>query len=157
MQMLKHGRNSGLLLVGALGGIAGGLTEIAWISAYGLATGAPLSPVARGIVDSTFPQFAASAWAPALGILIHLVLAVALGIGLAIAVRQIAYRWASRHAELGIAILVLLGVWSVNFLLVLPNINPGFVHLLPYGVTLVSKMLFGLSAAAIFRAQRLVR
>lgn len=157
MQKSKQGQGSKLLAVGTLGGIAGGLAEIAWISAYGAVTGAPLDSVARGIVDSTIPQMATSEWAPALGILIHLGLGVILGLGLAIAVRQFASMWASRHAEFGVAIFALLGVWAVNFLLVLPYLNPAFVHLLPYGVTLVSKMLFGLSAAAVFRANRLLR
>jgi hypothetical protein len=144
-----------LMLVGTIGGIAGGLTEIVWISAYGEATGTPLTPVARGIVESTFPALAASPWAPALGILIHFGFAVALGIGLAIVVRQLTNLWAGRRAEFSFSLLILAAVWSVNFLLVLPRINPGFVHLLPYSVTLFSKLLFGLSAAAIFRVSRL--
>ena len=142
------------LRVGALGGIAGGLAEVAWISAYGVVTGAPLAPVARGVVESVLPQIAAAAWAPTLGILIHLGLAVALGIGLAIAVRQVARRWAER-SEFSVAILTLLLVWGVNFFLVLPYLNPEFVQLLPYSVTLLSKLLFGLSAAMVLRSSRL--
>jgi hypothetical protein len=142
------------LRAGTLGGIAGGLAEVAWISAYGIVTGAPLAPVARGIVESTLPQFAASPWAPALGIVIHLGLAVALGIALAIAVRQVLRRWAEQ-SEFSVAIATLLLVWAVNFFLVLPYLNPGFVQLLPYGVTLVSKLFFGLSAAAVLRSSRL--
>jgi hypothetical protein len=42
----------------------------------------------------------------------------------------------------------------MNFLVVLPYINPVFVHLLPYSVTLLSKGMFGLAAATIFRARR---
>jgi hypothetical protein len=45
----------------------------------------------------------------------------------------------------------------VNFLLVLPYLNPHFVDLLPYSVTLASKLLFGLAAATVFRIERLVR
>ena len=62
-----------------------------------------------------------------------------------------------RYSEFTVATVVLLAVWSANFLVVLPYLNPGFVQLLPYGVTLLSKLLFGLSAAAIFRADRLRR
>jgi hypothetical protein len=43
----------------------------------------------------------------------------------------------------------------VNFLLVLPYVNPRFVDLLPYSVTLASKLLFGLVAATIFRIKRM--
>ncbi|MFP5330342.1 MAG: hypothetical protein ACLGHC_09455 [Alphaproteobacteria bacterium] len=146
---------SDTLRVGVLGGFAGGLAEIAWIWTYGALTGAPLLPVARGIVESTAPQLAAAAWAPALGIVIHLGLAVLLGIGLAIAIRQLAPRFVGVYSEYGVALLVLLGVWSVNFLVVLPYLNPGFVDLLPYSVTLLSKLMFGLAAAATLRAYRL--
>jgi hypothetical protein len=155
MNKSQRERNFETLRVGTLGGIAGGLAEVGWISAYGAATGTPVLPVVRGIVESMIPQAAASPWAPALGVLIHLGLAVMLGIGLAIAVRNVAYRFANRHSEFGVSVLVLSAVWSVNFLILLPYINPGFVHLLPYSVTLLSKLLFGLAAAAIFRANRL--
>ena len=33
----------------------------------------------------------------------------------------------------------------MNFFLVLPELNPAFVTLLPYGVTLFSKVLFGIT------------
>ncbi len=154
MSMSNRVQGSEILRVGALGGMAGGLAEVAWVSAYGAVTGAPLLPVARGIVESTVPQFAASAWAPALGILIHLGLAVLLGIALAIAVRQVAHRWAEK-SEFSVAILTLLLVWAVNFFLVLPYLNPDFIRLLPYSVTLLSKLLFGLSAAVILRSNRM--
>lgn len=157
MHTSKRKQGSEILLVGTLGGIAGGVTEIAWISAYGAATGAPVLPVARGIVESTIPQVAASAWAPALGIVIHLGLAVALGIILAIALRKVAYAWVDRHSLFGVAILALVAVWSMNFLIVLPRSNPDFVYLLPYSVTLFSKVLFALSAAATFRVGGLCR
>jgi hypothetical protein len=47
-------------------------------------------------------------------------------------------------------------VWAVNFFVVLPQVNPAFVHLPPYGVTLISKLLFGLAAARVF-ARRMRR
>jgi hypothetical protein len=50
--------------------------------------------------------------------------------------------------------LALVAVWAVNFFLALPRINPGFIALLPYSVTLISKLLFGLSAATVFYACR---
>ena len=40
-------------------------------------------------------------------------------------------------------------VWMVNFLIVLPVVNPEFVHYLPMGTTLISKMLFGAAMGAI--------
>ena len=41
----------------------------------------------------------------------------------------------------------LVSVWAVNFFVVLPTISPAFVHLAPYSVSLMSKVLFGLAAA----------
>jgi hypothetical protein len=38
-------------------------------------------------------------------------------------------------------------VWAVNFFVVLPVINPQFVDLVPYAISLVSKVLFGVAAA----------
>jgi hypothetical protein len=43
------------------------------------------------------------------------------------------------------ATVLLVIVWAVNFFLVLPALNPAFVTLLPYGVTLFSKVLFGIA------------
>jgi len=46
----------------------------------------------------------------------------------------------------------------VNFLLVLPIVNAAFVTLLPYSVSLGSKLLFGLAMAGIlYTAQRTVQ
>jgi hypothetical protein len=45
----------------------------------------------------------------------------------------------------------LAGVWTVNFFLVLPIVSPAFIHIVPYAVSLTSKLLFGVAAAAIVR------
>jgi hypothetical protein len=45
----------------------------------------------------------------------------------------------------------LAGVWVVNFLVVLPIVSPAFVHVIPYSVSLMSKMLFALAAAEVVR------
>ena len=47
----------------------------------------------------------------------------------------------------------LVSVWAVNFFVVLPIISPAFVHLAPYPVSLMSKVLFGLAAAEALRRQ----
>ena len=66
------------LIVGALGGIAGGIAEIGWVGLYATATGISLNLVARGIVESVVPSLSTSAWAVGLGVFIHLSLAVAM-------------------------------------------------------------------------------
>lgn len=42
------------------------------------------------------------------------------------------------------AMAALAAVWVFNFFVLLPSVNPAFTALLPYPVTLVSKLLFGL-------------
>ena len=145
------------LTIGALAGIAGGLAEIGWIGLYGTTTGIQLYPVASGVVASVFPALATSAWAAEFGVLIHLSLSVALGIALTLMVPSVLRRPEARHSEFALTMLVLTAVWAVNFLVVLPHVNPAFVHLLPYGVTLLSKLLFGLAAATTFRANHMRR
>jgi hypothetical protein len=46
---------------------------------------------------------------------------------------------------------ILACVWAINFFVVLPLISPAFVTLVPYPVSLVSKLLFGVAAAAVLR------
>ena len=42
-------------------------------------------------------------------------------------------------------------VWAINFFIVLPVISAPFVHLVPYSVSLMSKLLFGIAAAETLR------
>jgi hypothetical protein len=142
------------LTLGVLGGFAGGAAEIGWIGLYGAATGTSIDPVARGVVESAIPTMATSAWAVELGVLIHLCLAVALGIALAFGIRLILHLRETFRSEIAFTVLILTAVWAMNFLVVLPYINPAFVHLLPYSVTLLSKGMFGIAAATIFHARR---
>jgi hypothetical protein len=53
----------------------------------------------------------------------------------------------ARQIALGVAALV--GVWALNFLFVLPAVNPSFVTLMPYAATLLSKALFGAVMATV--------
>ena len=141
--------------VGVIAGLAGGLAEVAWISTYGAISGVSVDLVAREITRSIVPYASySSVWA---GIFIHLILAVGLGVGVALAIRLLLLGYGRLHTEFGLVILTLATVWAVNFLLVLPYLNPNFVDLLPYTVTLASKLLFGLAAATVFRIERLVR
>jgi len=49
----------------------------------------------------------------------------------------------------------LAGVWAVNFFVVLPIVSPSFVHIVPYAVSLTSKLLFGVAAVEIVRDEAL--
>lgn len=155
MTKLRKSRILDTLLVGATGGLGGGVAEIAWIALYGATTGTPIDPVVRGVVATVNPAASTTPWSIALGVFIHLGLAVALGVGLMLGLRLVAPRLVSRVSEFGIVVPALAAVWAINFLLVLPEANPAFVHMLPFAVTLTSKLLFGLSAAAVFRTRNM--
>ena len=140
---------------GVLAGLAGGLAEVVWIGVYGALSGTSVDLLAREVTRSIVPSYGASSSSAWLGILIHLILAVGLGISLAFAIRFSLRKHGRVYAEYSLVILTLTMVWAVNFLLVLPYFNPRFVDLLPYSVTLVSKLLFGLSAATVLCIERM--
>jgi len=48
-------------------------------------------------------------------------------------------------------LVALAAVWAVNFFVVLPVVSPAFIDIVPYAVSLMSKLLFGAAAAAIVR------
>lgn len=135
---------------GVLAGIAGGLAEVAWIYAYGELTGLDAGKVAFGV--SAAVGLGPSS-APVLsGIAIHIALAASLGVGLVAALRGV-HRYLPGAAAIYVAALTaLVGVWAINFLLVLPRLSPAFIHLLPFQVSLASKLLFGLAAACVFHS-----
>lgn len=90
---------------------------------------------------------AASQWAAASGIAIHMALAVGIGV-LFVSGLRAARSTISTALQL-VAAGVALGtaIWAFNFLVLLPEINPGFVELVPPAVALTSKLLFGLGLA----------
>jgi hypothetical protein len=46
------------------------------------------------------------------------------------------------------ALLALTAIWAFNFFALLPTVNADFAGLMPYAVTLGSKLLFGVAMAA---------
>jgi hypothetical protein len=115
-----------------MAGTAGGAAEILWIASIAPASAAD---VAREVTATFYPGLPAAALT---GVAIHMLLSVALGLVLAKVLLRVA------RAGLVVAALgALAGVWALNFLIVLPLINPAFVTLLPFAVTLASKLLFG--------------
>jgi hypothetical protein len=136
---------------GVAAGLAGGAAEVLWVAAYGAVTGTSAVPVARGVTAALVPGLQALPYAPVLGIALHMMLAVGLGIAVATALRAPLVRVVSGWSQSLVVVLVLGAVWSFNFLVLLPGLDPAFVTLLPMAVTLVSKLLFGVSAAAILR------
>ncbi|MBL8587278.1 MAG: hypothetical protein JNK46_01990 [Methylobacteriaceae bacterium] len=133
---------------GFAAGFVGGLAEILWIAAYQATTGASPARVARGVIETVAPNLGAHALAAPLGVLVHMLLSLALGLALAVFARRVlAPALGGSRAFLSVVGL-LIGVWAVNFFVVLPILNPDFVTLVPYSASLMSKALFGVAAAA---------
>lgn len=126
-----------------LAGFCAGMAEVIWVGSYTAVTGSSSVDIAREITASLFPSLANMPLAPLLGIAIHFALSVALALAFGLLVwRPFASKLNRvRGALVGIALLCM--VWAINFFMVLPSLNPVFVTLLPYAVTLISKVLFG--------------
>ncbi len=150
-------RQSRILRVGVLAGIAGGLAEIAWVGLYGALTGADTASVARGVAGAFSPALASGSYGVAAGIAIHMALAIGLGLAVAGAFSAPVLRRVDGWSKTSLVVLTLGLVWAFNFLVVLPAIDPDFTTLLPIAVTLASKLLFGVGAAVTFRADPIRR
>ncbi|HKH81889.1 MAG TPA: hypothetical protein VKA03_09865 [Methylovirgula sp.] len=136
-----------LALTGVLAGLAGGLAEVVWIGLYSGASGTSGFDVARRVADTVFPGVLQMPAGPALGLAIHFGLSAVLGLLL---VRPLTSAILQRSGALLPICLGILGlIWSVNFMLVLPILNPIFSALLPAWVTLTSKLLFGAALAGV--------
>ena len=135
---------------GIIAGAAGGLAEVLWVSFYAALSGGNAASIARGVTSAAGVIALLPATSMVFGIVIHMALALALGVALAFAWRITA---ACRldHASYGLTIFALGGVWAINFFVLLPAISPAFVYLVPYSVSLLSKLLFGFAAAEVLR------
>ena len=139
----KSKKTGQTLRYAVLAGLAGGFAEMLWIALYASLTSGSSVEVARQVAATLFQPAVALPAAPAIGIAIHLALSVALAV---VFVRFIWIPFAKRMAGgagLFITVAALMAVWAVNFLVVLPVVNPSFVTLMPYKITFVSKALFG--------------
>ena len=131
-----------LVLIASL---AGGMAEIVWVSLYASFTSLTTATVAREVTASLLPAFATGTTGVWLGILIHMLLAVALGYAFAYVLWKPFARPRGMVATLAVSVLTLATVWTMNFFVVLPVLNPAFITLMPYPVTFASKMLFALA------------
>lgn len=140
--------------IGVLAGLAGGLAEVIWIWTYASLTNSDAGLVARAVTDAV--RFNQNVSPVVSGIAIHMGLASMLGVAVALAIRPVAglLNGFGLYAALSAALFV---VWAVNFLVVLPLVSPQFVDVVPYTVSLFSKVLFGITAAGIFQWAQLPR
>ena len=75
-------------------------------------------------------------------------LAIALGVALVSAFEALRQMRPALTNPYPFMLVALAGVWAINFFVVLPIVSPGFVGIMPYAVSLASKLLFGAAAAA---------
>ena len=136
---------------GFLAGAAGGLAEIFWVSLYAVATGGDAALLARGVTTAAGVSAFMPAAPVAMGIAVHMALAVLLGIALAGLWQVLARRNSGVSSLYAVTLAALATVWAINFFVILPVVSPAFVLLVPYSVSLTSKLLFGLAAAQTLR------
>ena len=132
-----------------LAGLAGGIAEILWIMAWSAVTPLQAFTVAREVTRTVFPGMAEASIATEVGLIIHLAISLVLGLVFVWAIGERLVRHYGGAGILAGSIILLAIIWATNFLLVLPVINPVFVTLMPYTVTLGSKILFGLAMGAV--------
>lgn len=148
-------RNLEVARLGAIAGAAGGLAEIAWITCYAATTGGNAAMLARGVTTAAGVTALLPSVSVTFGVVIHMALAVMLGVVLAYVWRVLS---AGSRAEstnpYPFTLFALASIWVINFFVVLPIVSPAFIHLVPYAVSLTSKLLFGLAAAEVLRRKR---
>src|SRR5271166_843636 len=143
-------KRSSTLLTGIIAGLIGGLVEFGWVTLYADITGADPHQFAPGIISATGVRALLPGLPPSLlSIPVNLSFAVVLGIVLTFAWRAIRAKRPDLTNPLPFALAALAVVWAINFFVVLPVVRPEFVHLVPYGVSLTSSLLFGAAVAAV--------
>lgn len=139
-----------------LAGLTGGMAEVVWVTAYSAVNGVDGWQMAREISAAVVPGWAQLAVAPLIGLGIHFLLSVLLAGAFTVALWIPYLRHRTAFAVMVAGPLTLAGVWAMNFLVILPALHPAFVHLLPFPVSLGSKILFGLAMSAVLRKRESV-
>lgn len=129
-----------------IAGLAGGLAEVLWVGASAAVLGVDATHVVREVAATVMPAATATA---ELGLAVHFALSLALAAVFSYITGRI-WPHAGLGERLAAAVVLLASVWAVNFLVVLPWLNPAFTTLLPPGVTFVSKLLFALALWGVF-------
>ena len=139
----------------SLAGLLGGLAEVLWTGIYSAMNHSSFSALGGAIATTIFGGSIDSSIAPLIGLLVHLVLSVLLALGFGYCV----WAWVDkmfnrRYVTFFTSVLVLALVWKFNFYVLLPVWNPDFITLLPLSVTLVSKLLFGITMGTVLVLSR---
>jgi len=139
------------LTTGMIVGLVGGAAEVVWIGLFAGIGGGTASDVARGVTETVAPALAAGPGAIAFGIAVHFALAAILGVAVVIGLGRVFPKLAGTLTEAAMVVALLAAIWAINFLVILPVVNPGFVHIVALPVSFVSKLLFGVTAAFVLR------
>ena len=145
-------RQFATISTGVVAGSAGGLAEIAWVTLYAGVTGGDPAVLARGVTTAAGLSTVLPTHLAAVGISVHMALAVLLGVATVAMWKLSGEKRFGSGNLLPFVLAILLGVWAINFFVVLPIVSPQFVHLASYAVSLTSKLLFGAAAAAVIAA-----
>ncbi len=141
------------LRTGILAGLLGGLTEFGWVTLCADVTGEEPRAFARGATSAVgFRAFLPGFHSALLDLGMNLAFVVALSVVLTFAWRAIA-RKRNLTNPFPFMLAVLAALWVINFFVVLPIVRPGFVHLVPYSVSLASALLLGVAIAAVVREE----
>lgn len=131
-------------------GAVGGVAEIAWVSLYAALTGGNAAVIARGVTTAVGVNALLPGASVGTGVAVHMVLAVFLGVPLALLWQGIGKRQGLAGGYAAV-LAALACVWAINFFVLLPIISPPFITVMPYAASLTSKLLFGLAAAETLR------
>ena len=113
------------------------------------------SLVAEEIARSFLPQIAGFS-AGMTGLIMHYVLSVLIaGVVAMTLLRMLASR-IDVLAVLVVSGAALVGIWAINDFVILPMVNANFVTLMPYTVTLASKLGFGIAMGWVFAVRGVV-
>ncbi len=130
---------------GVIAGAIGGLSEIVFISFYVLIAAKDGWLIARLITETFFPvSVAQGPLGISLGIFIHMFLSLGIGIGFLSLARRLPR---AMVYSLAIGLSCLLAIWAINFFVILPSVNRGFISQVPAGIAFFSKGLFGIAMA----------
>jgi len=138
-----------------LAGIAGGTVEVVWVMLFCLAMPLQSSLVAEGIAQSFLPQMTGLSALTA-GLVIHFVLSLLVASMVAMVLLRLLGERVDTRSAIAVSTTALAVIWAVNFFVILPVVNADFVTLMPYAVTLVSKLGFGVAMGWVFGARATV-
>lgn len=124
------------------GGLFGGAAEVVVVTLAAVFAGIGGWAVATGVSDAVYPaafQGSEAIWA---GMTIHFVLSFLIAACFVPFAARIHQRFGA-SAVVAASAAALCGVWAMNFFVILPRVAPEFVTLVPYEISFLSKLSFG--------------